>query len=66
MNNYHDYFFNESAILSISGNNNCDNLLLSNLGSCILQELQLMALSLPAVIMETRNMLRHRDQIKWN
>ena len=66
MNNYHDYFFNESAILSISGNNNCDNLLLSNLGSCILQELQLMALSLPEVIMETRKMLRHRDQIKWN
>ena len=66
MNNYHDYFFNESAILSISGNNNCDNLLLSNLGSCILQELQLTALSLPAVIMETRKMLRHHDQIKWN
>lgn len=64
MNNYYDYFFNESAILSISGNNNCDNLLLSNLGSCILQELQLMALTLPAVIMETRKMLRH--QIKWN
>ena len=52
MNNYLDNFFKESAMLSISGNNNCDNLLLSNLGSCILQELQLMALSLPAVIME--------------
>lgn len=66
MNNYHDNFFKESAMLSISGNNNCDNLLLSNLGSCILQELQLMALSLPAVIMETRKMLRHHDQVKWN
>lgn len=66
MNNYYDYSFNESAILiiSINGNNNCDNLLLSNLGSCILQELQLMALTLPTVIMKTRKMLRH--QIKWN
>ena len=66
MNNYHDNFFKESEMLSIRGNNNCDNLLLSNLGSCILQELQLMELSLPAVIMETRKMLRHHDQIKWN